>query len=65
MLIDVINENKHHATYYEHMKYYKLLYWFKSLKGLYVWKPSAGQIEALDLALILAKNCGYECSFYL
>lgn len=46
MLIDLIKENKHHATDYEHMTY-KLLSWFKSLKDRYVWKPSNGQIDAL------------------
>ena len=65
MLIDLIKENKHHATDYEHMKYYKLLSWFKSLKDRYVWKPSDEQIKSLDWALSLAKNCGYECSFDL
>ena len=48
MLIDLIKENKHHATDYEHMKYYKLLSWFKSLKDRYVWKPSDEQIDALE-----------------
>ena len=47
MLIDVIKENKHHATDYEHMTYYKLLSWFKLLKERYVWKPSYEQIDAL------------------
>lgn len=36
MLLDLIKENKHHSTDYEHMKYYKLLSWFKSLKDRYV-----------------------------
>ena len=48
MLIDVIKENKHHTTDYEHMTYYKLLSWFKSLKERYVWKPSDEQIDALE-----------------
>ena len=48
MLIDVIKENKHHATDYEHMTYYKLLSWFKSLKERYVWKPSDEHIDALE-----------------
>ena len=47
-IIDVIKENKHHATDYEHMIYYKLLTWFKSLKNRYVWKPSDEQIDALE-----------------
>ena len=45
MLIDVIKENKHHATDYEHITYYKLLSWFKSLKNRYVWKPSDEQMK--------------------
>lgn len=65
MLIDSIKENKHHATDYEHMKYYKLLSWFKSLKNRYVRKPSDEQMKALDWALSLAKNCGEECSLDL
>lgn len=64
-IIDVIKENKHHATDYEHMTYYKLLSWFKSLKNRYVWKPSDEQMKALDWALSLAKNCGDECAFDL
>ena len=48
MIIDVIKENKHHATDYEHMIYYKLLSWFKSLKDRYAWKPSDEQIDALE-----------------
>ena len=63
MIIDVIKENKHHSTDYEHAIYYKLLSWFKALKDRYAWKPSDGQIEALDWALSLAKNCGDECAF--
>ena len=47
MLIDLIKANKHHATDYEHMKHYKLLSWFKSLKERYVWKPSNEQTDAL------------------
>ena len=47
-IIDVIKENKHHETDYEHMTYYKLLSWFKSLKERYVWKPSDEQIDALE-----------------
>ena len=31
----------------------------------YTWKPSDEQMEALDWALSLAKNCGEECAFYL
>lgn len=46
-IIDVIKENKHHATDYEHMTYYKLLFWFKSLKNRYVWKPSDEHIHWL------------------
>ena len=61
----MIKENKHHATDYEHMTYYKLLSWFKSLKNRYVWKPSDEQMKALDWALSLAKNCGDECAFDL
>lgn len=49
MLIDVIKENKHHSTDYEHMTYYKLLTWFKSLKDRYVWKPSNEQMEVLSI----------------
>ena len=64
-IIDVIKENKHHTTDYEHMIYYKLLSWFKSLKERYVWKPSDEQMKALDWALSLAKNCGNECAFEL
>ncbi len=64
-IIDVIKENKHHATDYEHMTYYKLLSWFKSLKNRYVWKPSDEQMKALDWALIVAKYCGYACAFDL
>ena len=64
-IIDVIKENKHHTTDYEHMTYYKLLSWFKSLKNRYVWKPSDEQMKALDWALSLAKNCGDECAFDL
>ena len=56
-IIDVIKENKHHATDYEHMIYYKLLSWFKSLKDRYVWKPSNEQIEALESA---TENCAYS-----
>ena len=47
-IIDVIKENKHHTTDYEHMIYYKLLSWFKSLKDRYAWKPSDEQIDALE-----------------
>ena len=46
-IIDVIKENKHHAIDYEHMTYYKLLSWFKSLKERYVWKPSDEHIHWL------------------
>ena len=64
-IIDELKANKHHATDYEHMTYYRLLSWFKSLKERYVWKPSDEQIEALDWALSLAKNCGDERAFDL
>lgn len=48
-IIDVIKENKHHATDYEHMTYYKLLSWFKSLKDRYTWKPSEEQMNILSI----------------
>ena len=59
MLIDVIKENKHHATDYEHMTYYKLLSWFKSLKERYVWKPSDEQMAALN-AINVTGGISYE-----
>lgn len=45
MIVDVIIENKHHSTDYEHMIYYKLLSWLKSLKDRYTWKPSDEQMK--------------------
>ena len=43
----------------------RLCDWLKSLKDRYAWKPSDKQMEALDWALSLAKNCGEECAFDL
>ena len=48
-IIDVIKENKHHAIDYEHITYYKLLSWFKSLKDRYTWKPSEEQMHILSI----------------
>ena len=39
--------------------------WLKSLKDRYTWKPSEEQMNALDEALSLAKNCGEESAFDL
>lgn len=39
--------------------------WFKSLKDRYAWTPSEDQMNALDNALSLVKNCGEDYSFDL
>lgn len=39
--------------------------WLKSLKERHTWKPSDEQVDALNWALSLAKNCGEDCAFDL
>lgn len=53
------------ADYYTYDDKQKIETWLKSLKQRYTWVPSKKQIEALEWALSLAKNCGEECAFDL
>lgn len=39
--------------------------WLKSLKERHTWKPSDEQVDALNWALSLAKNCCEDCAFDL